>query len=131
MPHLMLVSAPSSWPALALHVETGEDRPPHEEIGANYAELWLAAGGWAELDRAGLSARLRIPEGTPESALIHPLLAPVALVMARWLGREGFHGGGIVASGGVWGLLGDKTAGKSTTLAWLARAGVGSSAMTC
>ena len=56
---------------------------------------------------------------------MHPYLAPVALVMARWLGREGFHGGGIVAGGGVWGVLGDKTAGKSTTLAWLAREGVG------
>ena len=45
--------------------------------------------------------------------------------MSRWLGREGFHGGGIVVDGGVWAVLGDKTAGKSTTLAWLARAGVG------
>jgi hypothetical protein len=56
---------------------------------------------------------------------VHPYLAPIALVMARWLGREGFHGGGIVAGGGVWGVLGNRTAGKSTTLAWLARAGVG------
>ena len=52
--------------------------------------------------------------------IVHPYLAPVALIMARWLGREGMHGGGVVADGGVWAVLGHKTAGKSTTLASMA-----------
>ena len=51
---------------------------------------------------------------------MHPYLAPVALIMSRWLGREGMHGGGVVAGGGVWAVLGHKTAGKSTMLAWMA-----------
>jgi hypothetical protein len=34
------------------------------------------------------------------------------------------HGGGIVAGGGVWAVLGHKTAGKSTMLAWLAHNGL-------
>ena len=50
--------------------------------------------------------------------------------MSRWLGREGFHGGGIVAGGGVWAVLGHKTAGKSTMLAYLAREAWTSSATT-
>ena len=96
-----------------------------EEVTADHARLWLAGGALAELDRARCRAELQVPDDATDGAIIHPYLAPVALVMARWLGREGFHGGGIVAGGGVWGVLGDKTAGKSTTLAWLARAGVG------
>ena len=56
---------------------------------------------------------------------MHPYLAPIALIMARWLGREGMHGGGIVAGDGVWAVSADKTGGKSTTLAWMALAGMG------
>jgi hypothetical protein len=48
----------------------------------------------------------------------------VAVVSAHWLGRETFHAGAFVAGGGVWGVLGDKEAGKSTLLASLALAGV-------
>jgi hypothetical protein len=48
----------------------------------------------------------------------------VALVMARWLGREGMHGGAVAVDGAAWAVLGDKTAGKSTTLAALALAGL-------
>ncbi len=43
---------------------------------------------------------------------------------AHWLGRESFHAGGFAAGGGVWGVLGDKGAGKSSMLASLARAGI-------
>jgi hypothetical protein len=65
-----------------------------------------------------------VPEQTTDAALVHPFFAPVALVMAWWLGRLSFHGGGIVADGGVWGVVGDKMAGKSTLLAALALSGV-------
>jgi ABC-type molybdenum transport system ATPase subunit/photorepair protein PhrA len=45
-------------------------------------------------------------------------------VLAHWLGRESFHGGGFVAGDGVWGVLGEKGDGKSTLLASLALSGV-------
>ena len=44
-------------------------------------------------------------------------LAPAAALAARWAGRESFHAGAILAGGGAWILLGDKEAGKSTTIA--------------
>ncbi len=100
-------------------------RPAREQVTADRAEVWLPGGGWATVHRERAMAELAIPDDITDGALVHPYLAPVALVMARWLGREGFHGGGMVAGDGVWGVLGDKTAGKSTTLAWLAREGVG------
>ena len=43
--------------------------------------------------------------------------------MSRWLGRESFHGGAVAIGDGAWAVLGDKEAGKSSTLAWLALAG--------
>ena len=100
-------------------------RPAREEVTADRARVWVPGGGWASVHRERRLAVLAIPGEITDGALVHPYLAPVALVMARWLGREGFHGGGIVVGDGVWGVLGDKTAGKSTTLAWLAREGVG------
>ncbi len=122
----LLVDAPETWPPLDLiRIEADGSRPEIEQVTDIRARLWLPGGAWATLDRERSSARLAIPDEITDGALVHPYLAPVALVMARWLGREGFHGGGIVVGDGVWGVLGDKTAGKSTTLAWLARQGVG------
>jgi hypothetical protein len=46
------------------------------------------------------------------------------VTFARWDRRETLHAGAFVAAGGgAWALLGEKTAGKSTTLAWLAEHG--------
>jgi hypothetical protein len=120
----LLVDVPNTWPVLT--VERVADSGPAlaEEVSADHARLWLSGGGCAQVDRSAGLARMGVPAGTTDGALIHPFLAPVALVMSRWLGREGFHGGGIVVDGGVWAVLGDKTAGKSTTLAWLAHAGI-------
>jgi hypothetical protein len=121
----LLVKAPLRWPLLELVRVSDREPLGEEEVTSEHARLWLAGGAFANLDRAAGRAELQVPQDATDGAIIHPYLAPVALVMARWLGREGFHGGGIVADGGVWAVLGDKTAGKSTTLAWLARAGVG------
>ena len=44
----------------------------------------------------------------------------MAALAARWLRRESFHAGAVVVEGGAWAILGDKEAGKSSTLAHLA-----------
>ena len=56
---------------------------------------------------------------------MHPYLAPVALSCRAGSGARASTAAVSSVDGGVWAVLGDKTAGKSTTLAWLARAGVG------
>ncbi|MDA0180344.1 hypothetical protein OJ997_08555 [Solirubrobacter phytolaccae] len=122
----LLVEAPERWPELELvRVAPEGEEPAEEQVTADHARLRLSGGGWAEVDRVAARAELQVPTGTTDGALVHPFLASVALVMSRWRGHEGFHGGGIVAGGGVWGVLGDKTAGKSTLLAWLGSHGVG------
>ncbi len=64
------------------------------------------------------------PHTLTAEELVHPYLAPVAAVAARWLGRECFHAGAFAVDGGLWALLADREGGKSTTLAWLAARGL-------
>ncbi len=54
---------------------------------------------------------------------MHPYLAPVAAVIARWMGRESVHAGAFAAGGPALAVVGTREAGKSSTLAELARAG--------
>jgi hypothetical protein len=121
----LLVEAPATWPRLTIERASGGTRPRTEQVTRDHARVWLTGGGFATVDRAEASARLHVPEETSDGALVHPFLAPVVLVMSRWLGRETMHGGGVVLDGGVWAIVAHKTGGKSTVLATLALAGHG------
>ena len=118
-----LVAAPPSWPPLEVVVAPEEPGPPTDRYGPERTELQLASGGWVGIDRDPGRAVYHVPRALEPAALVHPFLAPVVLIASRWLGRESFHAGAFVLAGGVWALLGDKEAGKSTTLAWLAANG--------
>src|ERR1019366_7601680 len=76
------------------------------------------------IERGAGCATFMLGQRPSDGALVHPHLASVAVVAAHWLGRETFHAGAFLAGGGVWGVLGDKEAGKSSLLASLALAGV-------
>jgi hypothetical protein len=115
----LLVAAPPGWPLLEILQVPETVGPPTDRVGPDRAELRLLSGGWVGIDREPGRAVYHLPRPLDDGALVHPYLAPVALISARWLGRESFHAGAFVAEGGVWALLGDKEAGKSTTLAWL------------
>jgi hypothetical protein len=115
----LLVDAPPGWPPLEIARAPDREGPPADRVGPERAELRLASGGWVGIDRAPGRAVYHLPQPLDDEALVHPYLAPVALISARWLGRESFHAGAFVADGGVWAMLGDKEAGKSTMLAWL------------
>ena len=61
---------------------------------------------------------------TPLECVIAPHLTSAASTIATWTGRVAIHGGAFLHAGAAWVLLGDKGHGKSTTLGWLATAGV-------
>jgi hypothetical protein len=115
----LLVDAPAAWPELTVARAPASAGPAADRVGPDRAELRLQTGGWVGVDRTPGRAVYHLPREIDDGALAHPYLAPVALISARWLGRESFHAGAFVADGGVWALLGDKEAGKSTALAWL------------
>jgi hypothetical protein len=114
-----LVEAPPHWPPLQLAIEQQTPAPALDRIGPDSADIRLAGGGWVQIRREPVRAVYRVPGTLQPAALVHPYLAPVALVAARWLGRESFHAGAFATADGAYALLGDKEAGKSTTLAWL------------
>jgi hypothetical protein len=121
----LLVEAPSHWPRLDLEVcITSEPEPPGDHVDDEFAVLRLRSGGSARIERGAGCATFMLGQRPSDGALVHPHLASVAVVAAHWLGRETFHAGAFLAGGGVWGVLGDKEAGKSSLLASLALAGV-------
>jgi hypothetical protein len=121
----LLVEAPPHWSRLDLKVRiTSGETPPGEYVDEAVARLRPRSGGWVEIDRHAGRATFSLPERPSDSALVHPHLASVAVVSAHWVGRESFHAGGFVVNGQVWGVLGDRYAGKSSFLALLALAGI-------
>ena len=67
----------------------------------------------------------RVPHPVRADELVHPYLAPAAAVIARWLGRESMHAGRVRRPAAARSASSaTREAGKSSTLAWLARAGV-------
>jgi hypothetical protein len=120
----LLVRANPSWPRLKIRLQIGTGEAASEWLSEGAAVLKLQRGEIA-LDRRQGTATFVLPHRVGTAELVHPLLAPAAAVMAYWLERESFHASGFVASGGVWGLIGDRGSGKSTTVARLALDGVG------
>jgi hypothetical protein len=76
-----------------------------------------------DVTRATAHATIRARAVAGGTALVHPYLGAAASVVACWLGRESFHGGAFLSGGEAWGVLGSRTAGKSSLLAWLHREG--------
>jgi hypothetical protein len=122
----LLVPASRSWPLIEV-VHRLEQGPFDEldHLGDHRAQLWLQTGGRIEVDRHAGRAVVVTPRPLTDNDLVHPFLAPVASVIARWHGRTSFHAGAFAIDGAVWGVLGDSSAGKSSLLATLAGRGVG------
>lgn len=120
----LLAPAPESWPRLRVRRRLGEGEGKHDWMTEAAASLKLQNGGEISVDRARGQATFVLPRRVGTAEIVHPLLAPVAAVMAYWLERQSFHAGGFVADGKVWGIVGERGSGKSTTVARLALDGV-------
>ena len=121
----LLVPAASDWPSFELvnRVEPG----PYSEVehvGAEGAELRLRTGGRIFIDRSPGRAEFVTPRPLGSEELVHPYLAPVAAIVAHWHDRESVHAGAFTVDGQVWGVVGDRESGKSSTLARLALDGI-------
>jgi len=118
-----LAPAPPGWPLLEVVVRVGRAdgaAKVHTETEGCYP---LGHGRGLVVHRDSRRAVYTSPQPFSPDELIHPFLAPAAAMCAWWDGHEVFHASAIVVSGGVWALLGEKEAGKSSTAAWLARSG--------
>jgi hypothetical protein len=87
------------------------------------ARIRLIGGGLLEMTRDTPTAHFTLPVRPPDEELLHPYLAPAAALFWQWHGHEALHAGVFCVNGSAILLLGDKEAGKSTTLGWLATEG--------
>ncbi len=121
-----LTSDPSwdSSEALTLRVGLGERERevPHPLDARRAVEPVGTSHQWV-LDRAAHTAELIGPP-LDLDLVAHPCLAPVASVFNRWAGRESFHAASFEVAERGYGVIGGRTAGKSTLMAGLALRGV-------
>jgi hypothetical protein len=116
--------------ASELLVPVGEDAPEYdvesavrspetgpEHVDDDGAELRLLSGGRVLIDRGAGSVRFEVPHAVRPDEIVHPYFAPAAAVINRWLGRESVHAGAITVGGRALGVVGEREAGKSSTLA--------------
>jgi hypothetical protein len=120
----LLVPALESWPRLRVRRRVGTGEAKHDWLNEAAAGLKLQNGGEIAVDRRRGEATFVLPRRVGTAEIVHPLLAPVAAVMAYWLDRLSFHAGAFVTGGKAWGIVGERGAGKSTTVARLALDGV-------
>jgi hypothetical protein len=77
------------------------------------------------VDRASASATIAMPAPPSDAVLAHPYLAPIAAIVARWLGHNAFHSGAVTVGDGAWAVLGGSGSGKSSLIASLHERGCG------
>jgi hypothetical protein len=106
--------------SLRVHVDDRADDVSDPVLTENRADFPLIGGGRLRQERRHTEAHLHLGARPPDEDLLHPYLAPAAALYWQWSGREAIHAGVFEAGNGAILMLGDKEAGKSTTLAWMA-----------
>jgi hypothetical protein len=119
----LLVDAPVGWSEWRIDRRQNEGRP-QEFVGQTHARLRSEPRGWVNVDRARQISTLNLPLPVRDREVVHPYLASTASVAAYWHGMQSFHAGAFVVDGRAWAILGDRGAGKSSLLAYLALEGV-------
>ena len=107
-------------PRMDIRVEVGPTDDSPSRVDRDSADLHLVGGVRLRSHRGHETAVFRSSVRPPDTDLLHPYLGAAAALRWRWSGHEVLHAGAFVSAAGAVLVLGDKEAGKSTTLAWLA-----------
>ncbi len=119
----VLHRAEPTWPALVVERRPGTGDRVQTAWDGERALLNVQGGGHASVTRRPLVASFSLPHRPGDAEMVHPYLAATSAIVSRWLGRESFHGGAFARDGQAWVVVGDKGAGKSSALGWLATNG--------
>ena len=85
----------------------------------------MESGRAERIERATATTTLYGAPPLPRHSFAHPILGTTAAAHAEWSGRLCFHAGCFLdGRERAWGVLGEREAGKSSALAWLAARGV-------
>jgi hypothetical protein len=102
-----------------LRQDVGATPSDHSTYGDDTIDLSFESGWGIRLMREPATATFLVSERVGDDELVHPYLAPAAMHFATWLGHGAFHGGAFVQDGRAFGVVAERTGGKSTTLAHL------------
>lgn len=119
----LLTPADPAWPALAVERLISTVEPVRQHWDEEHAVLRLHGGCHVGITRRPLVATFRFTESHGDAAMVHPFLSGTCAVVSRWFGRESFHGGAFERGGRAWAVVGDRAAGKSSAMGWLAMNG--------
>ncbi len=115
-------AVPESWPLINVERRPIDEHTPKcSQAGDSVVEIVFPNHSALRIDRRRSTITFFVPPGMNADELVHPYLSPAAALFAGWFGHAVFHSGAFVCDGGAWGLLGARSAGKSTTLAYLAQ----------
>lgn len=89
-------------------------------IDADRAVIPLIENGLLDISREPAVASFVTSRPLSAEELLHPWLVPAAATVNAWHGRRVLHGGLVGDGKRAVAVVGDKEAGKSTLLAWLA-----------
>lgn len=116
--HEVVPAAEREWPEYTIEWSAGPAAP--SELTDRVPVM---GGGELFLDNSARRVLFSDADRPSPAAFLHPWLSLIATVVSRARGFDTFHAGGVVIGGKVWAFLGEKEAGKTSTLAWLAQHG--------
>jgi hypothetical protein len=120
----LLNETPPGWPQVKVSLSYSDAHPAIEQVWDDErAEFNLRSGGRMTLNKGVSGVRLCLPRPIPAECVVQPHLSAAAATFAIWAGDGALHGGAFIHANRAWALVGDKGAGKSSTLGQLAKAG--------
>ena len=118
------MDAPDSWTPLELILRAGPVETDEGWVASGRAEFVTLTGGLIQLDLDQGRAILTAPSLPQADEIVHPYLSSLGAMTAYLIGEESFHAGAVVLDGGAWAIVGEREAGKSSTLASFAARGI-------
>lgn len=116
----LLRPTPDTSPLLRVSQQRGAPVVERDTLTDTHTTYRLPQGlGDVHMDRATLSVQFTSLTILPHDHLVHPHIARVAAIAARWSGWQAIHAGAFQYAGGAWGVLGERNAGKSSLMAQL------------
>jgi hypothetical protein len=111
-----LLAAEPSDEAVEVTARLGSGRETRRDVEPSRVVMSTERAGAIIVKRDPASVELLLPYEATAAALVHPLLTIPLSILARWRGDITLHGGAFHHAGAAWGVLGERTAGKSSML---------------
>jgi hypothetical protein len=118
-----LVDAPAGWTPVELVLRSGTVETSEGWTEGRRARFVTLSGGLIELDLDRGEAILTAANVPTAEEIVHPYLSSVGAMAGYLKAQESFHAAAVEVAGGAWGVVGDREAGKSSTLAAFTVAG--------